>query len=301
MSEPHRPLAELLDTVEAMVRRYVVLREEACTATALWIVHTHVVEAFETTPYLAVMSAEKRSGKTRLLDVMEGLVARPWRTVRPSEAVTFRKIEATQPALLLDEIDTVFREKKGDTSMEGLRALLNAGNRRGTCVDRCTGKNFETLRSFNVFCAKAIAGIGRLPDTVADRSILIDMVRKTSAEAVAKFRFRDFKIEAAALRDNLAAWAEETVGTLGTMTATVPETLNDRAAEAWEPLLLLADVAGGRWPDRTEGRPVLGRGRGPRREPWSRGAPRDQGGVRGDAGRKDADGRSPLRARESRR
>src|SRR4029077_2436390 len=95
-----RPLAALLDETYAFVRQYVVMSAAQAAAVTLWVAHTHALDAFETTPLLAVTSPEKRCGKTRLFDVLELVVARPWRVVMPSEAVLFRKIEATTPTLL---------------------------------------------------------------------------------------------------------------------------------------------------------------------------------------------------------
>ena len=74
-------LASLLDITVATIRRYVVLDDACSVAATLWVAHTHVFEAFATTPYLSVTSAEKRCGKTRLFDVLSLLVARPWRAI----------------------------------------------------------------------------------------------------------------------------------------------------------------------------------------------------------------------------
>src|SRR5205823_998737 len=79
---------------------------------------------------LAVTSPEKRSGKSRLFEVLEILVANPWKVITPTEAVIFRKIDKDRPTLLLDETDAIFGKRNGE-NYEGLRALLNAGNRRG--------------------------------------------------------------------------------------------------------------------------------------------------------------------------
>src|SRR4051812_7141426 len=100
-------LARLLDEIVVFLRRYVVLTAEQADAIALWIAHTHALDAFEQTPYLAITSAEKRSGKSRLLDVLTLVVARPWRALSPTEAVAFRKIEKDVPTLLLDEVDAI--------------------------------------------------------------------------------------------------------------------------------------------------------------------------------------------------
>ncbi|HEX9044437.1 MAG TPA: hypothetical protein VF802_05355 [Candidatus Limnocylindrales bacterium] len=130
-------LAVALDSLEAFVRRYVAFSlPEQATAIALWIAHTHVIDSSDTSPYLAITSAERQCGKTLLLDLLELLVARVWRAVLPSDAIVYRKIDRDRPTLLLDEADAIFGRAASDR-YEGLRALLNAGNRRGTRVPRC--------------------------------------------------------------------------------------------------------------------------------------------------------------------
>lgn len=248
VAEEQRGLADLLADVECLIARYVIIPQPALVAIALWIAHAHAIEAFDVTPYLVVTSPEKRCGKTRLLEVLEGLVPRAWRLVRPSEAVLFRKIARDRPTLLLDEVDTIFG-KKADQGTEGLRAVLNAGNRRGAVVSRCQGST-QTLVDFEVFCAKIIAAIGALPDTVTDRGTTIPLRRKKKAETVARFRLATFRAEAEPLRAAVAAWGAEATPTLRGPTPTTPAALDDRAAEGWEPLLAIADLAGGDWPAR---------------------------------------------------
>jgi predicted pyridoxine 5'-phosphate oxidase superfamily flavin-nucleotide-binding protein len=240
--------AELLAGVVEFVRRYVVMSQAQADAVALWTAHTHAADAAEASPYLAVTSAEKRSGKTRLLDVLELLAAKPWRVITPSEAVVFRKLDADQPTLLLDEVDAIFNPK-ANGNHEGLRAILNAGNRRGTSVPRCVGPN-QSLRSFSVFSPKALAGIGELPETVADRSVPIRLKRRAPGEQVERFRRRDVESQAQPLRDRAQEWAESHLDTLREARPEIPDELHDRAQDAWEPLLAIADAAGRPWPER---------------------------------------------------
>src|SRR5262245_42341098 len=94
--------------VDRFIRRFVVMSNAQSRVTALWVVHTHCVEVAEQTSYLAITSPEKACGKSRTLEVLELLVARPWETVLPSEAVLYRKVHARRPTLLLDEVDTIF-------------------------------------------------------------------------------------------------------------------------------------------------------------------------------------------------
>lgn len=67
---------------------------------------TYVFERFEIIPYLAINSAEKRCGKSRLLEILNRLVQRAWLTSRTSTAALIRKIADDRPSLLLDESDT---------------------------------------------------------------------------------------------------------------------------------------------------------------------------------------------------
>lgn len=243
-------LDRMLATVEAFLRRYVVLTPAQSCALVLWVVHTHVIEAADVTPYVAITSPEKRSGKTRLLEVLELLVADPIRAANISEAYLFRSLADKRRTLLLDETDAIFSPK---TEREDLRALINAGYRRGAIVGRCETQGRQVVtRDYDAYGAKALAGIGVLPDTIADRAVPIRLQRKTRSEAVSRFRIREATEGAEMLRDAIAGWAREPVviDTLRESRPRLPEALDDRAQDGWEPLLAIADLAGGEWPGR---------------------------------------------------
>src|SRR5215217_1307213 len=237
---------ELLVNLIGFIRRFVVLSEAQALLIALWIVHTHALDAADTTAYLNIWSAEKRSGKTRLLEVLFLLVARAWLTGRVTSAVLVRKVAAETPALLLDESDAAFN---GDREYaETLRGVLNAGFRRGGVASLCVGQGANlTYEDFPVFSPKAIAGIGMLPDTVADRSIPIELQRRRPSEQVERFRLRKVGPEALPLQKVAAAWAEAHLTALCEAEPELPEELDDRAQDIVEPLLAIADAAGGEW------------------------------------------------------
>lgn len=143
------------------LRSYVVLSREQQIVLALWTAHTHAIEAADCTPYLQITSATAEAGKTRLLEVLELLVARPWLTGWTSAAALFRKVDAETPTLLLDESDAAFCGVK--EYAEGLRAVLNTGYRASGRASICVGAGPDTeVKEFSTFGAKAIAGIGRL-------------------------------------------------------------------------------------------------------------------------------------------
>jgi hypothetical protein len=240
--------AGILARVAATYRRFVRYpgRHEA-VAVALWTAHTHAVEASYTTPYLFFSSAEPESGKTRNLEVAECLVARPWRIVEATEAVLFRKIERDSPTVLYDEVDALWREGKTNDGREGLRAVLNEGYRRGAKVPRCVGDGHE-LVDFSVFGAKAFAGLGKLPRTIATRSITIRMQKRTKDEPVKDFSIEQTPPTLAPLRDRLVAWVAVVGDELRGAKPEMPSSLSDRQADIWRPLLALADAAGDPWP-----------------------------------------------------
>lgn len=243
------PIGTLLDELVGLIRRYVVLTEQQADALVLWVAHTHAIDAAETTPYIQVTSAEKRSGKSRLLEVLELVVARPLSVVNISKPALFRSIRDDRPTLLLDEYDALFGSRA--RTDEDMRALLNAGHRRSATVIRCEGQNMTPQR-WPVFCAKALAGIGGLPDTVADRSIPIVMKRKRAGEEADRFLRREVEPKAQALRERLELWARVpvTLDLLKKARPGFPAGLTDRAADGWEPLLAIADRARGGWPER---------------------------------------------------
>lgn len=243
------PLGEILDEIEQLICRYVAFPEPSQPiAVVLWVAHSWAFEYAEATPYLAVTGPERRTGKTRLLEVLELLVREPMFASSITPAALFRAINAKQPTLLLDEVDAVFGPKANGN--EELRAVLNAGHRRGAKVVRMGGPRMTELQSFPVFCPKVLAGIGKLPDTIADRSVPVRMQRKTPTEPVARFRRRLAAAEAEPWRFALDEALRGHGGFLDTHEPELPDELNDRAADGWEPLLAIADAAGGHWPAR---------------------------------------------------
>jgi hypothetical protein len=253
--EPHTGSPDLIagfklfDEVVRFVRRFVVITDTQATAVVLWIVHTHCFQAAEATPYLSITSAEKQSGKTRLLEVLELLVAKPWHTGKVTAAVLARKVDAERPTLLLDESDAAFKGEK--EYAEALRGLLNTGYREGGKSSICVGNGAKMdYKDFSTFGPKAIAGIGNLPDTVADRAIPIRLKRKRQDEPADRFRRRRVQSESEPLRERLELWGQGSADVLADVEPDVPPELSDRAADCWEPLLAIADRAGGDWPVR---------------------------------------------------
>ncbi len=237
--------AVMLDELRAIVARYVVLPDQhALNAVTLWIAASHLQPAFQHAPRLAITGPQKRCGKSRLLDVVEATCHRPIMTVNASVAAIYRSIGENPPTLLVDEADTIFGPKAAGDA-EALRGILNGGHQRKRDTLRINGKSME-LETHKTFAMAALAGIGDLPDTIMDRSVVVRMRRRTAAETVESFRTRDSDA-LAPLRERLAAWATTIAERAKDMDPAMP--VEDRAADTWEPLVIVADLAGGAWPD----------------------------------------------------
>jgi Protein of unknown function (DUF3631)/Domain of unknown function (DUF3854) len=246
-------LAELLNDVHKFLGRFVAYPSaHAQVAHALWIAHTHAMEAWDSTPRIAFLSPEPGSGKTRALEISELLVPRPVEAVNTTPAYLFRKVSdpAGLPTILYDEIDTLFGPRAKDN--EEIRGMLNAGHRRGAKAGRCVtrGDVVET-EELPAYCPVALAGLGSLPDTLLTRSVVIRMKRRAPGETIEPFRRRMHLADGHAIRDRLDLWATSATATgIGDKWPDLPEGIADRAADVWECLLIIADAAGGDWPEK---------------------------------------------------
>jgi len=233
--------AALLAELVAVVHRHIACKDNTAQAAALWIVFTWCIDAAQVAPIACITAPEKRCGKTQLLTLIGDLCRDPMPASNITAAALFRSIELWKPTLLIDEADTFTKDN------EELRGVINAGHtRKGAYVIRTVGDDHTPAR-FNVWGAKAISGIGHLPDTIRDRSILLELRRKEPHEKRQRLRHAD-KDQWQRIKQQLYRWSTDHMGTLAQARPELPEALNDREQDNWEPLLAIADCAGGDWP-----------------------------------------------------
>jgi hypothetical protein len=272
----------LLDELEATLTRFVVLPKWAAETLALFTLHTYAYELRDVTTYIGVESPEKRCGKTTLLTVLGELVNRPVMASNISSPAFFRVIQQTRPTLLIDEADTFLQGN------DELRGILNSGYTKKTAFVWRVANEVQSPRSkaqsqktepltpalspsdgdrekectpsaridrdqesygikavkFSCWCPKVMAAIGRLPETLADRCIVIRMQRKMWNEECDWVRNLDARV----LVRKCARFVQDHAPAIGSARPEIPESLNDRAGDIWEPLFALADLAGGDWP-----------------------------------------------------
>ena len=233
--------AELLTTLRNTFVRYVILPDHAATAMALWTLHAWALDAAYVSPFLIFSSPEMRYGKSTALRVLYRVCPRTALASNISPAAVFRYVEAWHPTLLIDEAETFF------TGNDEIRGILNSGHTRDTAtVIRLVGDKHEP-KEFSTWSAKSIAAIGKLSGTLRDRSIDVPMKRKKPGERVAKLRDRDTDTFLE-IRRKARRWADDNIAKLEKAHPSIPEGLNDRASDNWEPLLAIADLADNEWP-----------------------------------------------------
>jgi hypothetical protein len=240
--------APLLGELRAAFTRYVVFPSpQAADAVTLWTAATHAQPAWEHAPRLAVVSPLKRCGKSRLLDVVAETCHGPLITINATIAAVVRSIGQDPPTLLVDEADTLWGTRKQADANEDLRGLLNAGHQRNRPMLRwdVTSRCAEQL---DTFAMALLAAIGELPDTIMDRAVIIRMRRRAPGEHVQPYRTRRDAPPLNQLRNHLATWARAHLRELQEAAPVMP--LEDRAADTWEPLIAIADLAEGDWPAR---------------------------------------------------
>jgi len=233
--------AALLQNMTNIVQRFTVLSIEQARACALWIAFTWFINEAKVAPMINITSPEKRCGKSTLLLVIESMVSKPLLASNISGAALFRSIELWTPTLLIDETDAFLNEK------EELRGMLNAGHYRKTAfVIRTVGDSHEP-KKFMTWCAKVLCGIGKIAHTLTDRSIVIELRRKLVNETVENIHLTD-ESEFAAIRQKLKRWYEDNSEQYRALRPVRIEGINDRAADNWQPLQAVAELAGGEWP-----------------------------------------------------
>ncbi len=243
-------VGNVLDDLYTEIDRHARVSPIERDAIALWAAHTHLVHNYRVclavSPKLAIQAPSRGSGKSTLLELVGAVSYRAIIASSISASAVFRTVDAGQNSLMLDEADNVLDDNKSE-----LNAVLNASHRRSTGyvmrVEKTPDGRFETVR-FSAFTAIALAGINKLPATLQDRSIVVQMKKVTLMEARELTHLRDgMSPELDAIRSQLRTWGEALDGLPDPY---MPNGLFNRRGDNWRPLIAIAELAGGDWPER---------------------------------------------------
>ena len=233
----------VLRALKEVVQRYVFMSKDLAIAVALWINFSWLHEFLTHSPLLYVTSAERDSGKSTLLGVLNFLVRRALQSVDISGPALFRSITKWQPTLIVDEADDALADNPD------LRSVINSGWTRGQGAVRCHPDTHEP-ELFSTFAPKIVAMKGRnLPDTTLSRSITIIMKPRRAGdpkEHAADFDHLDNETFAR-LRSQLMRFAADNAEAIAKATPEIPPGFHNRRRANWTTLLAIAEACGGEW------------------------------------------------------
>lgn len=246
-----KDLENALSATENLLRKLVVLKLDAhYWALTLWVAYCYSIPEFDFAPRLCFWSPEKRCGKSLALEVVAHLLPNPLMTSSIPSAGLFRMLDKDPTkVILIDESDTVFGRNGDKEKAEALRQLLNASFKRGQSVIRCVPPNFDP-KEFKIFAPIALAGIGTsaIPETVADRAIMIEMRRMLPNEQILEFESDEVDKYFLPIKEKLQNFATENEARYRELRPELPrESLNPRARDLWKPLYKVAECAGEEW------------------------------------------------------
>ncbi|MGO9443827.1 MAG: DUF3631 domain-containing protein, partial [Thiobacillaceae bacterium] len=277
-------VAGLLTHIEAVIKKHVILSDPAAAALAVWVLHTWTFELRDIVAYVAIESPEKRCGKTTLLSVLAAMARKPLIASNVTLGALFRAIDTCRPTLFIDEADTFLAGNgtmrgiinSGNTWRTAYVLRLSASRRiRRTATQppfpdrpltpslspdggeggvspgegesvhsQSTPESRETgLKKYSCWCPKVIAMIGQVPDTIADRSIVVPMSRKLVTETCAPLA----ELNTAEIKAKCARFALDARDAVAQSPKIRGEGLNDRAADTFDPLYVIARLAGDGW------------------------------------------------------
>lgn len=242
--------AVILDQVRSFIGRFCSMPNPAALdLVTLFAAHTHAVDqndrlAYDTSPRLMLSSEGPGSGKSRALELVQ-LLAHNGQLVCDPTAPSFAQLANEQRAtILVDEMDVLVG--KGNAKSD-LRSLFNASYKRKTAFWSRAGKP-----ALPIFAAVAFAGMGAtfrsapVLSALRSRTLVIEMTPQTPPES---YRPRTHDPLADALRAELSEWVGRNTSRIIESMPDMPEGISDRAAELAEPLIMLATIAGGHWPE----------------------------------------------------
>ena len=246
-----RDIGNALTETENLLRKLIVLKLDAhYWALTLWIAFCYSIPQFDYAPRLCFWSPEKRCGKSLALEVVSHLLPNPLMTSSISSASLFRILDRdNSKVILIDESDTVFGRNGDKEKAEALRQLLNASFKRGQSVIRCEPPKYEPRES-KIFAPVALAGIGTsaIPETVADRALMIEMRRMLPNEQILEFESDEVEKYFFPVKEKLQNFATENEFKYRELRPELPrESLNPRARDLWKPLYKVAECAGEEW------------------------------------------------------
>lgn len=239
-------ICSLADQADDLISKHCILTKHERTAIVLWSLSTFGYNNYRIFPRLALISPERRCGKTTTLEVISTLCKMSLSSSNLTPATLIRLRELTELTLIIDEADTFIKNAEGD-----IKGILNSGHNRSTATAiRCTG-DAATPTVFDVWYPIVLASIGALHDTLMDRSLVINLKRKRSTDVTTTIPV-NLSDQMLAYRQQAMAWFMDNEQVLETNQIRPHCRGNDRAVDNWVPLFTLANQMSQYWQQRCQ-------------------------------------------------
>lgn len=202
---------------------------------SLWVAGTYIFDAFDSYPYIAINSRTKRSGKTRLSELIGFTCQTPLPVAGATAPALFRAVKDMKPTVIWDEAEQLNSE-----AASLVRSFLNVGYRKGQTIPRATG---EGITQWPTYCPKVFVLIGDVYDTLRDRSIVVTMKRCPEGVELKDFRYEHAKIEGNEIGEAIKLLvAENLEAIVKSYESENVKFLTDRDAEIWRAIFALSRV-----------------------------------------------------------
>ncbi|HEV2962886.1 MAG TPA: DUF3631 domain-containing protein [Candidatus Angelobacter sp.] len=248
----------LINQLTDFYRQYLSCSSEQLDLLALWTLHSYSFTEAPFSPSLNIHSREKHSGKTVCLQLLSLLCEHSWMHTAAAPALLLRQLTNDEPndfrgTLLLDDCHATFGASRMNVKLQGLLTARFQHDARYTIEF----KDQDGQRDFNeipVYFPMAFAGQGRMHPCLAERSIPIALEPKPLGAPCQPFRFFAAQQLARPLAERLRQWGATTVELFANIVPykedQFPAQLSWRQRDCAEPLLHIADLIGGQWPQR---------------------------------------------------
>lgn len=238
-----------LDEVRSWLGTFVRATPTQLDAVALWIAHTHVMDACVTTPRMLITSDTPGAGKTLLLNIIRDLSHLGFDGNGTSYAFRSALAEARgHLTISYDEVSDVFGRSGMNQSNSLLAQVLRRGYKKGATEAWSVGRVSEPI---DIFVPVAMTGLRTaVPHDIYTRCVEIEL---KPGEPEAYYDIREAEHISEVYRDSLRAWLRARRDEISRFRAAgLHDKLTGRLLEIWEPLLAVASAAdvSGSWLER---------------------------------------------------
>lgn len=241
-------VSELYKRIHDYIKRYFFFKNNSTAKfLSVWVIGTYIFKIFSHYSYVW-LTAEKRSGKSLLMEILEEISFNGCMSTNATEAAIFRDVHNNSTTMFLDEMEKLGKEDK--EKYGAFMSILNTGfSRKGIVKRTANQKQNFSVQTFSTYSPKMFAGIKDIDDVIQDRAIKIKLLRKKPEEIVSRYKETDERIGTQIdIRDDLYLFGLQYAGEIADIYINNYDKLQgldhleNRELDIWEPIFTIANV-----------------------------------------------------------